>query len=239
MSHIDAQSLCDNNINFDSSKENARGRSGEKSLPVGADKSMRRQKAVNDTGAEVSKGASAKGREAAKRKCANRSDARFVRQESLIRRGLEKALEQRRIGLKTAELCRDAKVSSQTFYIHYHDCDDALTQYELMLEEEFVWVLTGKTKRDVAWTLLLNFIAKHQMYFTSTIRSRDLYLLTRLISYVCERERKLTNERTYSLYVGSVEAIIVCWGEHDHFAMEKMEAYRKKLMMLRLMDYGW
>lgn len=213
------------------------GANGSKAEGLGEPKmgSVRRSKVtkanccLNDAGSSGAVG---------RRKVAKRDDARFLRQEELIRRGLEKALARRRVGLRVSELCQEANIARQTFYAHYQDCDEALTQYELTLEEEFVRMLPRGVRRDLAWTLLLHFVSRHHKYFLSTFRSRDLYLLTRLISYVCSSERNLTSQRAYIIYVGSVEAMILCWGEQDRFATEKMEKYRRKLMLLRVMDYG-
>lgn len=172
------------------------------------------------------------------RKVTNRNDGRFSKSESLIRRELENALARRRIGLKTTELCRNAKIAGSTFYLHYQNCDEALIQYELALEEEFVRIFSQVVKRDLAWMLLLTFISRHRRYFNATFTSRDFYLLTRLLSYVCEAERLATNLKSYVIYVGSVEMVILCWGEHDKFAIEKIERYQQKLMTLKVKDYG-
>lgn len=164
-------------------------------------------------------------------------DARFLRQERLIHQGLDGALIKRRIGLKTSELCREIGIASSTFYLHYKNCDEALVSYELGLEEKFVRLLPDDAGRDLAFTLLLNFVAQHRHYFLSTFRSRDMYLLAKLVKHICVAGAELS-QKSYVLYVWSVEAMIWCWGECDKFSEVKMEKYRKKLMLLRVMDYG-
>lgn len=166
-----------------------------------------------------------------------RNDERFLRQERSIRRGLERALARRRIGLKTSELCRDARIAHSTFYAHYRTCDEALIWYELTLEEEFVKLLPQNTRRDLAFTLLLGFVLKHQRYFASAFQSRNMYLLARLVKHACVPVAEL-NRQAYILYIWSVGAMIWCWGECDKFSAGKMEVYRKKLLLLRVMDYG-
>lgn len=174
---------------------------------------------------------------AARRRKVNSCDERFLRQEESIRRGLERALARRRIGLRASEICRSAEMANSTFYAHYRNCDEALVWYELALEAEFVKSLPQGIRRDLAFTLLLNFVSKHQHYFASAFRSRNMYLLARLVRHACVPTVEL-NQRAYILYLWSVEAMIWCWGECDKFSAGKMEIYRKRLMMLRVMDYG-
>ena len=167
----------------------------------------------------------------------NWHDERFLRQEKLIRRGLDHALAARRIGLKTSELCQDAQIARSTFHAHYRTCDEALVWYELMLEEEFVRSLPQHTGRDLAFTLLLSFVLKYQHYFASAFQSRNMYLLARLVRHACVPVAD-PNRQAYILYIWSVGAMIWCWGKCDKFSEGKMEIYRKKLLLLRVMDYG-
>ena len=179
----------------------------------------------------------ASGATEAGRRAANRDDERFLRQEKLIQHELERALAKRRIGLKASELCRDAEMSRSTFYAHYKSCDEALTWYELRLEEEFVRSLPQNLRRELAFLLLFIFISKNQKYFSAPFQNQNMFLLTRLVKHVCAPGAEL-NQKAYVLYVWSVQAMIWCWGECDNFSAAKAEIYRKKLMMLRVMDYG-
>lgn len=174
---------------------------------------------------------------AARRSSVNHSDARFLRQEELIRRGLDHALAGRRIGLRASELCQDTNIARSTFHAHYRTCDEALILYELELEEEFVRSLPQNVRRDVAFALLLGFVSKYQHYFASAFQGRNMYLLTRLVKHACTPAANL-NRRAYILYVCSVGAMILCWGKCDKFSIGKMEVYQKKLLLLRVMDYG-
>lgn len=174
---------------------------------------------------------------AEKRKRVNKADARYRRQEAKIRRGLEKALARRHIGVRAADFCREAKVENQTFYLHYRNCDEALIQYELDLEEEFVRSLPRGATRDLSFTLLLNFIARYRRYFSAAFQGRNMYLVVRLVQHACSTSAKL-DHKSYFLYMWLVGAMILCWGECDRFAERKKEKYRKQLMRLRVMDYG-
>lgn len=171
------------------------------------------------------------------RRNSNRSDERFLRQEKTIRRGLNRALAGRRIGLKTSELCQEMHIARSTFHAHYRSCDEALVWYELELEEEFVRSLPHNVRRDLAFTLLLNFVSKYRNYFASAFQGQNMYLLARLVKYACVPVTGL-NRRAYMLYTCSVSAMIWCWGKCDKFSEGKMEVYRKKLLLLRVMDYG-
>jgi len=174
---------------------------------------------------------------AARRSSVNHNDARFLRQEELIRRGLDHALAGRRIGLRASELCQDTNIARSTFHAHYRTCDEALVLYELELEEEFVRSLPQNVRRDVAFALLLGFVSKYQHYFASAFQGRNMYLLARLVKHTCAPAASL-NRRAYILYVCSVGAMIWCWGKCDKFSVGKMEVYQKKLLLLRVMDYG-
>lgn len=219
MSHLDATTCADKNINSTFCEL-----SGERVLGLqGIDSQTDRQTGI--------------GKQSARRRVANRDDERFLRQEKLIRRGLEQALAQRRIGLKATELCRDAKIANPTFYLHYKNCDDALIQYELALEEAFVKILPRNPRKDLSFTLLLNYILQNRHYFSSTFQNRNLYLLSRLIRYAITPKAGL-NQKAYALYLWSVKTMIWCWGEHDGFSEAKLDLYLKKLSMLRVMDYG-
>lgn len=171
------------------------------------------------------------------RYAANRDDARFVKQERLIQRGLEKAVARRRIGLKTIELCREAGIASPTFYSHYRNCDEALIGYEVMLEENFVRSLSRGMRKDVVLTKLLAFVRRHQKYFAAAFKSRNLYLLYRLVRHALPYTETV-QLRPYILYTWSVGAMIFCYGECDKFSDRRLEAYHKGLMRLRLMDWG-
>lgn len=173
----------------------------------------------------------------ARRRAPNRDDERFLRQEKLIQRELERALAKRRIGLRASEICQEAKMAKSTFYAHYGSCDEALIWYELRLEEEFVRSLSQNLRRELVFVRLLSFISKHQHYFSSTFQNQNMFLLMRLVKHACAPGTGL-NQKAYVLYVWSVQAMIWCWGECDNFSATKAETYQKKLMMLRVMDYG-
>ena len=170
------------------------------------------------------------------RRTVNRSDARYMKQEMMIQRGIEHALAKRRIGLKTTELCRDAKIASPTFYLHYKNCDEALVGRELAMEESFVRSLPQNMKKDAAFTKLLAFVIRHQHYFAASFRSRNFYLLVRLIQHAIPYTKKLQH-RAYTLYVWSIGAVIFCFGECDRFSEKKAETYRQILMKLRMIDW--
>lgn len=172
-----------------------------------------------------------------RRETANRDDERFLRQEKLIQHELERALAKRRIGLKASELCREAKMARSTFYAHYKSCDEALIWYELRLEEEFVRSLPQNLRRELAFARLFSFISKHQPYFSATFQNQNMFLLMRLVRHACAPEIVM-NQKAYVLYIWSVQAMVWCWGECDNFSVTKAEVYQKKLMMLRVMDYG-
>lgn len=166
----------------------------------------------------------------------NTKDKRYRRNENSIRRVVTQALAHRKLNLRTTDICHGANISSPTFYLHCHDSNAALANYEHELREEFNSLVPSKqAHHEIAFTILLNFVRHHQKYFSAAVRSRSTWMLLQLLdtlrpNLVGER----ITDRSYFVYAGSLSAIIICWGEHEGFASNKIPFYTRKMAQTRV-----
>lgn len=166
----------------------------------------------------------------------NTRDKRYQRSENSIRRVVAHALGERRINLRTVEICHSANISSPTFYLHCHDSNAALTNYERDIQNEFRSLIPSKqVHHEITFTILLNFIRHHQKYFSAAVRSRSAWMLQQLLDMLRPvLVSSQITDRTYTVYTGSLSAIIICWGEHEGFASSKIPLYTQKMLQTRL-----
>lgn len=166
----------------------------------------------------------------------NIKDKRYQRNENSIRQVVAQALAHRKLNLRTTDICHDANISSPTFYLHCQDSNAALANYEQELREEFdALVPSRNTHHEIIFTILLNFVRHHQKYFSAAVRSRSTWMLLQLLdalrpNLVGER----ITDRSYFVYAGSLSAIIICWGEHEGFASNKIPLYIRKMAQTRV-----
>lgn len=160
--------------------------------------------------------------------------------ESYIRRVLDRALSKRRISLRGRELCREAGISSPTFYLHSRGCDDALRAYEKSLIAEFHNNIRGKpAQKEVIFLVLLEFIAQNHHYFAATLVQHNNWLIYKIITSV--RANLINNsipDKSFDLYVDSLTSLIFCWGKYENFNTDKIPFYTQKLMQTRVMNLG-
>ena len=163
-------------------------------------------------------------------------DKRYQRSENSIRRVVAHALGERRINLRAVEICHSANISSPTFYLHCHDSNAALTNYERDIKNEFRPLIPSKhVHHEVTFTILLNFIRHHQKYFSAAVRSRNAWMLLQLLDMLRPiLVSSQITDRTYTVYAGSLSAIIICWGEYESFARNKISLYTRKMLQTRL-----
>lgn len=160
----------------------------------------------------------------------------YTRNHRQIRAELHKALAGRRINLRVSEICQSVEISSPTFYSHCRGVEDALRNYEEELEAEFLEMLPQGARRQFVFSALLIFVHQHRSYFSATFRNHDFYLLTRLLTAARSKlANATTSTRSFLVYIGHIETIILCWGRCDQYAPEKIPRYTQKLLQTRLM----
>ncbi len=162
--------------------------------------------------------------------------ATYRKNELLIQQELVRAIENRRIGLRATEIYTKAKLSRPTFYLHCRNCDDALRQYEAKLLYEFEnlsafsYVGASANSCDLAFTVLMGFVSKHQAYFLANFKNYNFYLLTKLIEKVLSgHSSRISDPQSQTAYIAAIEALISHWGRHDHFASRLIPYYVQAL----------
>ena len=171
----------------------------------------------------------------------NPSDRRYQRNEHAIQRVLNHALRERSLNLRAQDVCRQAHISVPTFYAHCKNTNDALKHYETGLMRSFMALLPtiSRHHREVIFVILLHFIHRHRVYFTSTLVHHNHWLLSQLLAKLRPfLVHPQINDKCYDIYTGSLTTLIFCWGKHEGFADAKIPLYAKKLLQVRVMDLG-
>lgn len=164
----------------------------------------------------------------------------YVRNDEAIRRALVKGLAKRRINLRANEIYKSARITAPTFYLHCRDANDALRSYEKALQKRFLTLLPKNVKRDLAIALLFEFIYKNRRYFAATTQVCDTYVLTRLLYKIRPIliGKTRVNDKIYAMYVNAIIAFILCWIKYEDCSRDTVELYTRKVIHLRLMNYG-
>lgn len=164
-------------------------------------------------------------------KAKNPKDKRFQRTEKSIHRALHHALRERQVNLKVKDVCKSAHITTPTFYQHSASCDHALRRYEADLEREFRQLVPKRcANKGLIFTILLNFVLRHQDYFRATTNSGDYWLIIRLFRFLRPRVTSLgASEQRFIIYCHTQIAIICCWVQIDHLAPAQINHYTHQL----------
>lgn len=146
----------------------------------------------------------------------NSNHKKFVDNDKSIITVLCGILKTRRINVRAAEVYKQAKLSSPTFYLHYRSADDVRQQYEQRLRAELAYRVPKNASPRVFFTLLINLIIKHQQYFIAVSESCNNYLLTVIIkSYRKILVSSEIDERSFLFYLHHLQAILDGWLNFD------------------------
>ena len=168
-------------------------------------------------------------------------DKRYLRNEHSLHRAINSvALDKRRVGVKTKEVCNAANFSSPTLYAHCHSIDEALSNYESQIITDFTELLRkDHLNHEVIFIILLNFIRQYRTYFAATLKNHNSWLLAQLIANLRPHlVSKNINDKCYDLYTGSITTLIFCWYKHEKFNTDKIPLYTKKLLQIRIINIG-
>lgn len=125
----------------------------------------------------------------------NYHDLRAVRSRQMIRDAFIGLLERKRYDeITISELAKAANINRVTFYLHYRDLDDFITQLvDELIEElyEFVEPLNDEPYEPgfelEALTRLLEFIAEHERVYRMMFVSKDVpYFTPRMVTFFRE-----------------------------------------------------
>lgn len=167
----------------------------------------------------------------------NPQDKRFYRNGLKIHKIIERCLKERRINLRAIDVCRQAKISVPTFYLHYRNTNHALYSYEKSLISNFTNSLPAShLGREAVFVILLNFIHKNQNYFDSTLSVHNTWLIYQLFDkirpFIVSPNIK---DKNYDVYIDNLISLISCWGKYENYAPEYIPLYTKKLLQMRVM----
>ena len=108
----------------------------------------------------------------------NRNDARFLKVQEKLEHALAKFLRKNYVArLCVPDLSREAKVWDSTFYDHYDNLDDAITQFNHKYDEDIKIlrheVARQKCNLEIAYAKILNFIYKKRDYYRTGFRCQN------------------------------------------------------------------
>ncbi len=138
--------------------------------------------------------------------------------------------------IRPAEVCRQARVSRTTFYVHYGR-KNFVEQHELKLAARFLARLPEtQVQKNVIFTILLSFVRDERGYFEATTPNANFWLLKQIFTELHPILKvKDCSQKSYDLYVMQQVALISCWVQHDNFAFEKIRPYARKMAQLPIM----
>ena len=164
-------------------------------------------------------------------------DKRYRSTEFAIRCALNEALRRRRIDLRVKAICGAARITTQTFYLHYVSSDQALRAHEAQMRAEVLGNLRGRTQKDVMFMLVLRFVREHRDYFSAVMNSQNYWLLTEILKSARGQFGKgICSARNYQYYAQSLIALIELWVVYDDCAIERLEFYMRKMLNVRVID---
>lgn len=160
---------------------------------------------------------------------------RYQNNEHRFNLALCQAISLRKIDIRAKDLYNEAGVTAPTFYAHYRNSNDARQHYELVLEQELSDCIPESAHKNLILTILPNFIAHNHHYFLAVHKSRDHYWLTKvIIKYRINLVGEKISDRSFYIYVGSVEATIACWLELDELNKDTIARCVQDLIRLRV-----
>lgn len=163
----------------------------------------------------------------------------YQQNSQLIYAALCDGLSKRDCHIKVTDLCREAGISSPTFYLHFRDSNDAMRSYEESLAQAFYQLVPVQARRDYVLTLLLDFIVINQQYFSAAQQGKSHYLLSRLIVHyrtVLVGER--VSDRIFSNYAYALQIAIACWLRYDGVTPESTQACLKRMKAIQVIDWS-
>ncbi len=166
---------------------------------------------------------------------ANPHHATYIYNGKRVRKSLCKRLSDRSINVRAKELYEDAGITSPTFYLHFRDSNDVLSQYEQDLETDFYEIVPPTKKREVVFVILTEYIVKNRQYFLATHHGDNYSLLKKIIyHYRLVFVSEDISDRSFANYAGTLIVTINCWLCFDK--LDKISAAKcaQRLKMIRV-----
>lgn len=160
----------------------------------------------------------------------------YRRHERQIENAVQRAISAQVINLSVKDICDAAKISRQTFYLHYSNVNDIQRTQEQRLQADFKRRIGIITKREIIFTIMLTFVQDNANYFSVVLSRKDLRLLTWMIDYV--RPRIAPHdiaESSYYQYRGSLKSTIQIWALSNKRTRQYLSFYVDEMLRTRVM----
>lgn len=181
-----------------------------------------------------------------KNKIKNQKDKRSCRTEGLIRNALIRLMYNRRINIRMIELCREAKITSPTFYSHYSDAEDVLRDQESILSSEIEKYIRktcdaakAAPRQATLFRVLLEFVSKHQKYFDVMASNQDrtlIYSIFKFLKPLLHSWRM--SDFDYEIYSHSIITIIYHWCIVEKCDCDRIEQTTNYMLSVRAVHIG-
>lgn len=158
----------------------------------------------------------------------------YCRNEKSINKALCHKISDRRIDIKARELYREAGITSPTFYLHYHNPEDALLSYEAKLQRELYARMHSAPSKKEFYSVLARFIRQNQDYFSAVAKGEDYHFLKQVLS--SHREALVgdnTSDHNFEAYIGVSISIINYWMTQDQANLPSVDLYAERLTKVR------
>lgn len=171
---------------------------------------------------------------------------KYQQNEKLIRQEISETVAKRSISAKVSKICRQAKISAPTFYLHHRNPDEALVSYEEELYSEFLELVVENAKKYTQeadkihiFELLLLYIGKNNGYFRASLVSNNLHLLYNILGELCVYVvGDKISDRTGLFYITNLLAVIMWWGNKEGFSKQKLGERSREMAAVRVWYKG-
>ncbi len=170
----------------------------------------------------------------------------YRQNEKLIRQEISETIAKRSISAKVSKICKQASISTPTFYLHHRNPDEALMSYEEELYGEFLRLVVENAKKYTQeadkihiFELLLLYIGKNNGYFRASLVSNNLHLLYNILGELCVYVvGDKISDRTGLFYITNLLAVIMWWGNEEGFSKQKLGERAREMAAVRVWYKG-
>ena len=176
----------------------------------------------------------------------NPQHKKYRQNEKLIRQEISETIAKRSISAKVSKICKQANISTPTFYLHHRNPDEALMSYEEELYGEFLRLVVENAKKYTQeadkihiFELLLLYISKNNGYFKASLVSNNLHLLYNILGELCVYVvGDRISDRTGLFYITNLLAVIMWWGNKEGFSKQKLGERAREMAAVRVWYKG-
>lgn len=162
----------------------------------------------------------------------------FLRKERAIQKALNMHIDDRSRGIYVRDICRDAGISSPTFYAHNENIDAAYRHYEENIIQEFIDSIQEDTSRSAIMAHLATTIYKNRDYFRKTLKNSEYYTAGKMIDHAkVLLVGPRISDSSYLLYRNEIISLLAIWATQDHFRKSEIDNYLHRIMRVRVKEW--